>query len=118
MDQSHPSRGCMEATLTTASATLPVKRLNPFERYLTIWVVLCMIAGVAIGKLVPGIVQTLRSLEVGEGSHINFPIAALIWLMIIPMMMKVDFASVLDVGRKPKGLFITLFVNWVVKPLS
>jgi ACR3 family arsenite transporter len=57
-------------------------------------------------------------MEFGEGSHINVPIAILIWLMIIPMMMKVDFGSVLEVGRKPKGLLITLFVNWIVKPFS
>jgi len=63
-------------------------------------------------------VSALRASEFGEGSHINVPIAVLIWLMIIPMMMKVDFASVLDVGRKPKGLLITLFINWVVKPFS
>jgi len=73
---------------------------------------------VALGKWAPNAVQTLRSLEFGEGTHINIPIAVLIWLMIIPMMMKVDFASVRNVGRKPKGLVITLFVNWVVKPFS
>jgi ACR3 family arsenite transporter len=77
-----------------------------------------MVAGVALGKWVPGFAQTFRELEFGVESHINIPIAILIWLMIIPMMMKVDFASVRDVGRKPKGLCITLFVNWIVKPLS
>jgi ACR3 family arsenite transporter len=107
----------MEAVLTTTS--LPqVKRLNLFERYLTIWVALCMAAGVALGKWTPDFVQTFRSMEFGEGSHINVPIAILIWLMTVPMMMRVDFASVRDVGRKPKGLMITLFVNWVVKPFS
>ena len=108
----------MEAVLPTISGEAGAKRLNLFERYLTIWVGLCMLAGVAIGKWAPGVVQTLRSLEFGTDSHINAPIAVLIWLMIIPMMMKVDFASVLDVGRKPKGVLITLFVNWVVKPFS
>lgn len=107
----------MGAVLTPSRETT-VKRLNLFERYLTIWVGLCMVAGVAIGKWEPGFVQTFRSLEFGKESHINAPIAVLIWLMIIPMMMKVDFASVLDVGRKPKGLLVTLFVNWVVKPFS
>jgi ACR3 family arsenite transporter len=63
-------------------------------------------------------VQSVRDLQFGVDSHINVPIAILIWLMIIPMMMRVDFASVRNVGRKPKGLFITLFVNWVVKPFS
>jgi len=108
----------MEAVLTTQSVKPEAKRLNFFERYLTIWVGLCMVVGVALGKWAPNAVQTLRSLEFGEGTHINIPIAVLIWLMIIPMMMKVDFASVRNVGRKPKGLAITLFVNWVVKPFS
>jgi ACR3 family arsenite transporter len=94
------------------------KRLNLFERYLTLWVGLCMVVGVLVGQWVPSAVQTLRSLEFGEDSHVNAPIAALIWLMITPMMMKVDFASIRNVGRRPQGLFVTLFVNWVVKPFS
>ncbi|MEY4704738.1 MAG: hypothetical protein RL042_934 [Nitrospirota bacterium] len=94
------------------------KQLNPFERYLTVWVSLCMVAGVALGQLAPGLVQTLRAMEFGQGSHINLPIALLIWLMIVPMMMKVDFASIRHVGARPTGLVITLFVNWVVKPFS
>ena len=77
-----------------------------------------MIIGVALGKTTPGIVQSLRSLEFGNGSHVNVPIAILIWLMIIPMMMKVDFASILGVREKPRGLLVTLFVNWLVKPFS
>jgi arsenite transporter len=108
----------MEAVLSDISLRPAVKRLNLFERYLTIWVGLCMVAGVALGKWAPNVVQSFRDLEFGVDSHINVPIAILIWLMIIPMMMRVDFASVRNVGRKPKGLFITLFVNWVVKPFS
>jgi ACR3 family arsenite transporter len=77
-----------------------------------------MIAGIALGKVAPRVVEAIRSLEFGKGSQINGPIAVLIWLMIIPMMMKVDFAAVRDVGRRPKGLAVTLFVNWVVKPFS
>jgi arsenite transporter len=107
----------MEAVLTTTSVP-EIKRLSLFERYLTLWVGFCMMAGVALGKWAPHFVQTFRSMEFGEGSHINVPIAILIWLMIIPMMMRVDFASVRDVGKKPKALFITLFVNWLVKPFS
>ena len=94
------------------------KRLNLFERYLTVWVGLCMVSGVALGKWVPDAVQVLRDLEFGHGSHVNLPIAVLIWLMIIPMMMKVDVASLRHVGRRPKGLFVTLLVNWLVKPFS
>ncbi len=94
------------------------KRLNLFERYLTLWVGLCMVAGVAIGKLLPGLVDSLRSLELGTDSQVNVPMAILIWLMIGPMMMKVDFASIRNVGKRPKGLAVTLFVNWLVKPFS
>ncbi|MBI4892471.1 MAG: ACR3 family arsenite efflux transporter [Acidobacteria bacterium] len=94
------------------------KQLNLFERYLTAWVGLCMLAGVLLGKAVPELTDQLRRLEFGAGSQINIPIAVLIWLMIIPMMMKVDFASIRNVGRRPHGLLVTLFVNWLVKPFS
>ena len=77
-----------------------------------------MLAGVLIGKLLPGFIDGLRRLEFGEGSQINVPIAVLIWLMITPMMMKVDFASIRNVGKRPRGLIVTLFVNWLVKPFS
>lgn len=95
-----------------------VRRLNVFERYLTLWVALCMLVGIALGKLLPGLIDALRRFEFGGGSQINIPIALLIWLMIYPMMLKVDFASVLGVGRRPKGLIITCFVNWLIKPFS
>ncbi len=94
------------------------KRLSPFERYLTLWVVICMVAGVALGKIFPGMTEALRTLEFGQGSQINIPIAVLIWLMIYPMMLKIDFSSVLGVRKRPTGLLITLFVNWLVKPFS
>jgi len=94
------------------------KRLNYFERYLSLWVGLCMLVGVVLGKTLPGAIDQLRRLEFGAGSQINIPIAVLIWLMIVPMMMKVDFASIRNVGRKPRGLLVTLFVNWLVKPFS
>ena len=94
------------------------KRLNLFERYLTLWVGLCMLAGLLLGRGAPAFVHWLRGMEFGRGSQVNVPIAILIWLMIIPMMMKVDFASILDVRRKPRGLLVTLFVNWLVKPFS
>ena len=94
------------------------KRLNVFERYLSLWVGLCMVVGVVLGLTAPRMMQALRSLEFGAGSQINVPIAILIWLMITPMMMKVDFGSVRSVGRRPRGLFVTLFVNWLVKPFS
>jgi ACR3 family arsenite transporter len=94
------------------------KRMNIFERYLTVWVAACMVLGVLLGKAFPGVIAQLQSWEFGSGSHINIPIAILIWLMIYPMMLKIDFASIKGVGKRPKGLFVTLFVNWVVKPFS
>ena len=98
--------------------TAPRKRMSVFERYLSVWVALCMVLGVVLGRVMPGLTDQLRRLEFGSESNINVPIAVLIWLMIYPMMLKVDFASVLGVRRRPKGLFVTLFVNWLVKPFS
>lgn len=94
------------------------KRLNVFERYLSLWVAACMAAGIAIGHWLPQAIDMLRGLEFGTDSHINVVIAVLLWLMIYPMMLKVDFRSVLNVGKQPRGLAITLFVNWLVKPFS
>jgi ACR3 family arsenite transporter len=108
----------MDLALQGAAGAPAAKRLNFFERYLTVWVGLCMAAGVAIGKGLPSLIGSVRSLEVGEGSQVNLPIAVLIWLMIIPMMMKVDFASIRNVGKRPRGLLVTLVVNWLVKPFS
>jgi ACR3 family arsenite transporter len=103
---------------SVAAAVEGPKRLAFFERYLTLWVGLCMAAGVGIGRVAPSTVQALRGLEFGRGSQINVPIAVLIWMMITPMMMKVDFGAIRNVGRKPSGLIVTLFVNWLVKPFS
>jgi ACR3 family arsenite transporter len=102
-------------------ATTPAvepKRLDFFERYLTVWVFVCMVVGVGIGQLAPGVTSSLSKLEFGKDSHVNAPIAVLIWLMIYPMMLKIDFGGIKGVFAKPKGLFITLFVNWLVKPFS
>jgi ACR3 family arsenite transporter len=86
-----------------------------FEKNLTYWVALCMVIGVLIGKFVPGIPAFLAKFEY---ANVSIPIAVLIWLMIYPMMMKVDFASVKNVGRNPKGLFVTWVVNWLIKPFT
>ncbi|HXH40206.1 MAG TPA: arsenical-resistance protein, partial [Thermoanaerobaculia bacterium] len=94
------------------------QRMAVFERYLSLWVALCMAAGVIAGKLLPASVRGLQQLEFGTGSHINIPMAVLIWLMIYPMMLKIDLGSIARVGRRPKGLLITLVVNWLVKPFS
>jgi len=94
------------------------KKMNVFERYLTVWVGLCMVFGVAFGRLFPDAVSFISGLEFVENSHVNAPIAVLIWLMIYPMMLKIDFAGIKGVARRPRGLAVTLFVNWFVKPFS
>jgi len=109
-----------KTTLKMQEQPLPQapKRLNLFERYLTVWVLICMVVGVALGKFLPDSIATLSKMEFGEGSQVNVPIAVLIWLMIFPMMLKIDFGSLGGIARKPKGLLVTLFVNWLVKPFS
>ncbi len=94
------------------------KRLDFFERYLSIWVLVCMVAGIAIGRLLPDLTKTISQWEFGTDSHVNVAIAVLIWLMIYPMMLKIDFGGIKGVFARPRGLFVTLFVNWLVKPLS
>ena len=79
------------------------KKLNLFERYLSLWVGACMLAGILLGKMIPAFTDALRHLEFGKGSQINVPIAILIWLIITPMMMKVDFTSIRNVGKRPRG---------------
>lgn len=86
-----------------------------FQKYLTIWVILCMIVGVLIGKFIPVIPETLGKLEYAK---VSIPTAVLIWLMIYPMMMKVDFISIKEVGKNPKGLFVTWIANWLIKPFT
>ncbi len=89
--------------------------MSVFERYLTIWVALCIAAGVALGHFVPGVFQGLGGLEY---ANVNIPMAALIWLMIIPMLVRIDFASLRDVTSHWRGIGVTLFINWAVKPFS
>lgn len=86
-----------------------------FERYLTIWVTLCIIAGIAIGQWIPAVPETLGKWEY---ANVSIPIAVLIWLMIYPMMLKVDFQSVRNVGKRPKGILITCITNWLIKPFT
>lgn len=86
-----------------------------FERYLTLWVALCMIVGVLIGKFLPAIPDFLSKFEYAQ---VSIPIAVLIWLMIYPMMMKVNFLSIKSVGKNPKGLFVTWVTNWLIKPFT
>lgn len=86
-----------------------------FERYLSVWVALCIAAGVLLGSLVPGVFAFIAALEF---ARVNLVVAVLIWVMIYPMMIQVDFSSIKDVGKKPKGIVLTLIVNWLIKPFS
>ena len=89
--------------------------MSPFERYLTLWVALCIIAGVALGHFMPGVFHTIGAAEIAK---VNLPVAALIWLMIVPMLIKIDFAALGQVKEHWRGIGVTLFVNWAVKPFS
>lgn len=91
------------------------KRIGFFARYLSLWVAACIGAGILIGRLLPGVPAFLKTLEY---ARVSIPVAILIWLMIYPLMLKVDFKSIVNAGRKPKGLTITLVVNWLVKPFT
>lgn len=89
--------------------------MSNFERYLTVWVFLCIIVGIALGHLMPGIFHAVGAAEIAK---VNIPVAILIWLMIIPMLPKIDFGSLSKVGRYWRGIGVTLFINWAVKPFS
>ncbi|MCX7192669.1 MAG: ACR3 family arsenite efflux transporter [Proteobacteria bacterium] len=89
--------------------------MNLFERYLTLWVVLCIIAGVLLGQFLPGVFQAVASLEV---AHVNIPVGVLVWVMIIPMLLKIDFGALHQVKKHLRGIGVTLFINWAVKPFS
>ena len=89
--------------------------LNFFERYLSLWVFLCILAGLALGNLMPAVFQWLAALQYGS---VNFVVAVLIWFMVYPMMVSVDFTSLKRIHERPKGLVITLVVNWLIKPFT
>jgi ACR3 family arsenite transporter len=89
--------------------------LSVFERYLSLWVALCIAAGIALGEFMPGLFQMLAS---WQAANVNFAVAVLIWAMVYPMMIGVDFASLRRIGEKPKGLAVTLVVNWLIKPFT
>jgi ACR3 family arsenite transporter len=86
-----------------------------FERYLSVWVGLCIVAGLILGNVMPELFQLIASMEI---AHVNLPVAVFIWVMIYPMMVQVDFSAIKDVGKKPKGLALTLVVNWLIKPFT
>jgi arsenite transporter len=86
-----------------------------FERFLTLWVGLCILAGVLLGNLFPEAFSLVAGLEV---AHVNLVVAVLIWIMIYPMMVQIDIGAVRNVGKRPKGLFLTLAINWLIKPFT
>jgi ACR3 family arsenite transporter len=89
--------------------------MSTFERYLTLWVALCIVVGIALGTLMPGVFHAIGSAEIAK---VNLPVAALVWLMIIPMLIKIDFAALGKVREHWRGIGVTLFINWAVKPFS
>ena len=94
---------------------MPPTKISFFERYLTMWVFLCIIIGIVLGKLLPDLFQIIGSMEIAK---VNMPVGLLIWIMIIPMLMKVDFGALHDVRKHARGIGVTLFINWLVKPFS
>jgi ACR3 family arsenite transporter len=89
--------------------------MSTFERYLTLWVALCIVVGIALGHFLPGAFHAIGTMEIAK---VNLPVAVLIWLMVIPMLLKIDFAALGEVGRHWRGIGVTLFINWAVKPFS
>ena len=89
--------------------------MNLFERYLSVWIALCIIIGISFGKLFPSLFELFATFEY---AHVNIPVAVLIWVMIYPMMVQVDFSSVKEVTKKPKGIILTVFINWLIKPFT
>ena len=86
-----------------------------FERFLSVWVGLCILVGVSVGNTFPGIFSLISKLEY---AHVNLVVALFIWVMIYPMMIQIDFTAIKDVGRRPKGLVLTLTINWLIKPFT
>ncbi|MEY4737156.1 MAG: family arsenite efflux transporter [Pseudomonadota bacterium] len=97
------------------TADTSVAPMSMFERYLTVWVALCIVAGIALGQLLPSVFTAIGAMEVAK---VNLPVGLLIWVMVIPMLVKVDFGSLGEVRKHVKGIGVTLFVNWLVKPFS
>ena len=102
-------------TAAVAQSPAPAAAMSLFERYLTVWVALCIVAGIAIGQLLPGPVQAIGTMEI---ARVNLPVGMLIWVMIIPMLLRIDFAALGQVRQHVRGIGVTLFINWLVKPFS
>jgi ACR3 family arsenite transporter len=120
--QAHFANHCPQTGASLALAVhkkrirqMAAKHMSVFERYLTVWVFICIVAGIGLGKIFPAVFQAIGHMEV---AHVNLPVGLLIWVMITPMLMKVDFAALGEVRTHVKGIGVTLFVNWLVKPFS
>jgi len=105
----------MTAGTDTAGCAPATSAMSGFERYLSVWVALCIIAGIALGQFAPGAFQAISHMEVAQ---VNLPVGVLIWIMIVPMLLKVDFGALGEVKQHWRGIGVTLFVNWAVKPFS
>ena len=105
----------MSEAIATAASSIKAPSMGLFERYLTLWVALCIVVGIALGRLIPGVFHLLGTAEV---AHVNLPVAVLVWLMVIPMLLKIDLAALGTVGAHWKGIAATVGVNWLVKPFS
>ncbi|NNK34164.1 MAG: arsenical-resistance protein, partial [Xanthomonadales bacterium] len=101
---------CESTGRRAAGAAMPF-----FERYLSLWVALCIVVGIVLGRFIPGLFESLGSMEI---ARVNLPVAVLIWLMILPMLLKIDFHSLAEVRQHVRGVGVTLFINWGVKPFS
>ncbi len=105
----------MSVQCETSVKQTPIAPMSVFERYLTVWVFLCIVAGIAVGQFLPNVFQAIGRMEVAQ---VNLPVGVLIWVMIIPMLVKVDFSALGEVRKHVKGIGVTLFINWLVKPFS
>ena len=104
----------------SSAKPMEIEKLNIFERYLTLWVALCIVGGVLLGKLAPEVAERLdrMAIYVGEAPVVSIPIAIALFFMMYPIMVKIDFAEVLRAGRTPKPVVLTLVMNWAVKPFT
>ena len=102
-------------TPETASHAAAASAMSSFERYLSVWVAACIVAGIALGQFAPDVFQAIGRMEIAQ---VNLPVGLLIWVMIVPMLLKVDFGALGQVRQHWRGIGVTLFVNWAVKPFS
>ena len=105
----------MSVPTEVPASSMPQSPLGFFEQYLSVWVFLCIVLGIALGQFVPGVFQNIGAMEV---ARVNLPVGLLIWIMVIPMLVKVDFGALHEVRQHVRGIGVTLFVNWLVKPFS